>query len=75
MAADVFLQSYEDGSGAPVRNLGFWELAAAARPLPNPALWLGASREMGDATVTDERAKSDYYEFVAAARRRAYGGL
>ncbi len=73
-AADVFLKSYEEGSGAPVRDLGFWELAAAARPLPIPELWVGATRELGDATVTDERAKADYYEFVAAARQRAYSG-
>ena len=35
-AADLFLKFYEEGSGASVRNLGFWELAAAARPLPQP---------------------------------------
>ena len=32
-AADPFLKSYEEGSGESVRNLGFWELAAAARTL------------------------------------------
>ncbi len=33
-AADPFLEYYEAASG-PVQNLGFWELACAARPLPD----------------------------------------
>ncbi|MCH7800015.1 MAG: phosphotransferase [Chloroflexi bacterium] len=73
-AADIFLDRYEAESGARVRNLGFWELARAAGPLPNPARWIPASREMGDAGSTDDRADTDYYEFVANARRRAYTG-
>ena len=72
--ADIFLKRYEEESGAAVRNLGFWELACAARPLPNPAHWIPASREMGDAGSTDERADTHYYEFVAEARQRAYDG-
>ena len=73
-AADIFLDHYEAESGARVRNLGFWELARAAGPLPNPKLWIPASREMGDASSTDDRADTDYFEFVADARRRAYAG-
>ncbi len=73
-AADIFLKHYEAGSGARVQNLGFWELAAAAHPLPAPALWIPASREMGDAAATDERAATDYYDFVYSARRRACEG-
>lgn len=38
-AADIFLRRYEAGAGA-VKNLPFWELAAAARPLPDPLAWL-----------------------------------
>ena len=72
-AADLFLDCYEAIAGQ-VRNLGFWELACAARPLPNPAQWIPASREMGDAGATDERAATDYYEFVAGAVRRARAG-
>ena len=72
-AADVFLEHYEDARG-PVRNLGFWELAAAARPLPDPAAWIPSSREMGDLGATDDRADTDYYEFVEDAMRRARGG-
>ena len=70
-AADPFLRYYEAASG-PVRNLGFWELACAARPLPDPAAWIPASRQMGDLSATDNRASSDYYEFVADAIQRAH---
>ena len=72
-AADMFLDFYEAESG-PVENLGFWELACAARPLPSPALWIPASREMGDLGATDDRANTDFYEFVESASRRAYAG-
>ena len=57
-----------------MRNLGFWELASAARPLPNPGEWIPASRQMGDLTATDDRADSDYYHFVADAIDRAHAG-
>jgi aminoglycoside phosphotransferase (APT) family kinase protein len=38
--ANEFLKAYESEIGRPVENLGFWELAAAARPMANPADWL-----------------------------------
>ena len=38
-AADKFLQVYESEIGAPVKNLGFWELAAAVRPMINAQDW------------------------------------
>ena len=72
-AADPFLACYEAEAG-PVRNLGFWELACAARPLPAPVNWIPASFDMGDESRTSERAESDYAEFVADAKRRAYAG-
>lgn len=72
-AADVFLEHYEAARG-PVVNLGFWELACAARPLPDPAAWIPESREMGDLGATDDRAETDYYEFVEGAVRRAWEG-
>ncbi len=61
-AADVFLEHYEAARG-PVVNLGFWELASAARPLPDPSAWIPESREMGDVGAMDDRAETDYYEF------------
>ena len=72
-AADVFLEHYEAARG-PVLNLGFWELARAAGPLPDPAAWIPSSREMGDLGATDDRADTDYYEFVEDALRRARKG-
>lgn len=38
-AADEFLQAYEQESGRKVENLGFWEMAAAARPMDDPQAW------------------------------------
>ena len=72
-AADPFLEYYEAESG-PVRNLGFWEVACAVRPLPDPAMWIPASREMGDHSATDDRADTDFYEFASNAIRRAREG-
>ena len=72
-AAQPFLEHYEASSG-PVRNLGFWELASAARPLPDPAAWIPEAGDLGDLVVPVERAHTDYYEFVHDALRRAYAG-
>ena len=72
-AADVFLKHYEAARGSVV-TLGFWELACAARPLPDPAAWIPASREMGDLGATDDRAETDYYEFAVGALQRARDG-
>jgi aminoglycoside phosphotransferase (APT) family kinase protein len=38
-AADAFLHTYEAESGRMVENLGFWELAAAVRPMFDPGDW------------------------------------
>jgi aminoglycoside phosphotransferase (APT) family kinase protein len=37
--ADEFLDAYEREAGQRVSNLGFWELAAAARPMFSPEGW------------------------------------
>ena len=72
-AADIFLDYYESESGR-VENLGFWELACAARPLPAPALWLPEYYEAGDVRAIVSRAERDFREFVELAVRRAYEG-
>ncbi|MCE2494663.1 MAG: aminoglycoside phosphotransferase family protein, partial [Alphaproteobacteria bacterium] len=72
-AAGIFLEHYEAARG-PVLNLGFWELACAARPLPVPSAWIPFSRQMGDLGATDDRAETDYYEFVEEAMGRAREG-
>ena len=79
-AADMFLDFYEAESG-PVGNVGFWELACAARPLPEPALWADPLSDAAllipapeDVRSIDERAEAGLREFVELALRRAYAG-
>ena len=72
-AADIFLDYYEAEFGL-VENLGFWELACAARPLPAPARWLLEFYETEDVSAIVNRAEADFREFVASAIRRAYAG-
>ena len=79
-AADMFLDQYEAESG-PVENLGFWELACAARPLPQPGIWADPMSDAAllvpvpeDGRATDERAEAGLGEFVGGALRRAYAG-
>ena len=65
-AADIFLRRYEAGAGE-VENLAFWDLAAAARPLPNPTAWLiDASEDQSDRSRELARLKN-FNEFVTAA--------
>ena len=57
-----------------MENLGFWELACAARPLPAPELWLLEYYETEDVSAIVSRAETDFREFVESAMRRAYAG-
>jgi aminoglycoside phosphotransferase (APT) family kinase protein len=38
-AADEFMKTYEAETGRALRNLGFWQLAAAVRPMIDPEDW------------------------------------
>lgn len=58
--ADEFLDTYETEVGQQVANLGFWELAATARPMFNPEGW-----------ITESPAKEEFRSFITNARRRA----
>jgi aminoglycoside phosphotransferase (APT) family kinase protein len=58
--ADEFLDTYETEVGHQVANLGFWELAAVARPMFSPEEWL-----------TEYPAKEEFRSFITNARRRA----
>jgi aminoglycoside phosphotransferase (APT) family kinase protein len=55
-AADEFLNVYETEMGRRVANLGFWELAAAARPMFSPEGW-----------ITESPAKERFRQFVEGA--------
>jgi aminoglycoside phosphotransferase (APT) family kinase protein len=57
--ADEFLRSYEQTTGRPLANLGFWELVAAARPIWRPEGWFVTPGE-----------KDRFRQFVANAIRR-----
>ena len=58
--ADEFLDAYQTEVGMQVANLGFWELAASARPMFNPEGW-----------ITEPPAKEEFGPFITNARRRA----
>ena len=58
--AGEFLVAYEKEVGKPVSNLGFWELAAAVRPMFNPEGW-----------ISESPAKERFVDYVDAAVQRA----
>lgn len=58
-AEATFLARYEAETGAVVANLALWELAAAARPMHDPAGWIDCSP-----------ARERFRRFVADALRR-----
>jgi aminoglycoside phosphotransferase (APT) family kinase protein len=58
-AADRFLLTYEKEMSKSVANLGFWELAAAVRPMFNPNGW-----------ISESPAKERFADFVDAAIQR-----
>lgn len=58
-AADAFLETYENEMGKSVANLGFWELAAAVRPMFNPDDW-----------ISESPAKERFADYVDAAIER-----
>ena len=58
-AADRFLVTYEEETNKPVANLGFWELAAAVRPMLTPEGW-----------ISESPAKERFTDYVDAAIER-----
>ena len=61
-SADDFLQIYESEMGCKVENIGFWELAAAVRPMIDPEEW--------KVTDTDGLDKNIFHQFITEARKR-----
>jgi aminoglycoside phosphotransferase (APT) family kinase protein len=59
-AADLFLATYEQEMGRPAANLGFWELAAAVRPMFSPEGW-----------ISESPAVERFADFVDAAIQRS----
>jgi len=60
VAADEFLHHYETETGHAVENLGFWELAAAVRPMVDPLEW----------QVLDSPRMELFQHFIEAGRKR-----
>jgi aminoglycoside phosphotransferase (APT) family kinase protein len=61
-SADDFLQIYESETGCKVENLGFWELAAAVRPMVDPDDWVVADAAGLDITI--------FKKFMTEARKK-----
>jgi aminoglycoside phosphotransferase (APT) family kinase protein len=59
-AADEFLRLYEAATGRPLANLGFWEFAAAARPMFHPSA----------KQITESPARERLQQFISDAKRR-----
>jgi aminoglycoside phosphotransferase (APT) family kinase protein len=62
-SADKFLETYEKEVGRPVSNLGFWELAAAVRPMFSPDGW-----------ISEATSKERFAYFVDEALQRTRRG-
>lgn len=60
-AAEDFLHTYEAETGQQVTNLGFWELAAAARPMMDPEDW----------QIAESPGSDRFEQFIEGARERA----
>jgi aminoglycoside phosphotransferase (APT) family kinase protein len=63
-SADDFLQIYESEMGCKVENLGFWELAAAVRPMVDPEDWMVADTAGLDLTI--------FKKFMTEAKRKVF---
>jgi aminoglycoside phosphotransferase (APT) family kinase protein len=61
-SADDFLQIYESEIGRKVENLGFWELAAAVRPMIDPEDW--------KVSETGGLGRNLFQQFMAEAGKR-----
>jgi aminoglycoside phosphotransferase (APT) family kinase protein len=61
VAADEFLAAYEVEAGGRVEDLGFWELAAAVRPMFDAPGW----------QVTESPRRDRLQRFIAVAYKRA----
>ena len=70
-AAKAFLEVYEEEAGHRVENLGFWELAAAVRPMPDPARLIPQYSALGVPPCAPEVIRERLRQFIAAARRHA----
>lgn len=68
-AAREFLAVYEGEAGHRVENLGFWELAAAVRPMPEPARLIPQLSALGLPPCPPQAMRERLRQFIAATCR------
>lgn len=69
--ADAFLEAYVRESGRPVANLAFWELAAAARFMPDPEGMISEWQSLQAGSYLVTAVCQNFGDFIASAQRRA----
>jgi aminoglycoside phosphotransferase (APT) family kinase protein len=69
--ADEFLTTYEAAAARRVENLGYWELAAAARNMPDPAQWDDEWAALGGWVESKDLKRQRFRQFIAEALDRA----
>jgi aminoglycoside phosphotransferase (APT) family kinase protein len=68
--ADWFLDEYQSATGGRVRNLAFWELAAAVRSMPDPEKGVESQRALGVTGRTPADLIRAHHDFIEGALRR-----
>jgi hypothetical protein len=69
--ADAFLDVYVQEYGRPVANLAFWELAAAARFMPDPEGMIPEWQSLQVGAYEITAVRQNFTDFMASAKRRA----
>jgi aminoglycoside phosphotransferase (APT) family kinase protein len=69
--ADAFLEAYVQASGRYVANLAFWEMAAAARFLPDPEGLISEWQTLQAGSYSATAVRQNFSDFIASAKRRA----
>ncbi len=64
--ADRVLEIYEQEAGAALEDLGVYELLAALRAAPDPAIWLAGWNDLGDLGHSPDEVRENYRRKVAA---------
>jgi aminoglycoside phosphotransferase (APT) family kinase protein len=65
-AASHFVDTYRELSGRSLPNLGYWDLVALCRPLPDIAMWLPGWEAMG-LEITADEARRRHSALITAA--------
>ena len=72
-AAEEFLTTYEAAVGHRLENLGFWQLASAARNMPDPAQWVDEWVALGGRRETKAIRRKRFRQFIEEADKRIQG--